>query len=125
MLTRGAVDFTFKGKKITLRPDMDSVDYIEDTLGKTIIRMGIDLGKGDGMFFKDICVLVYAGISGHYRNIGKPDEAPELDDIRKELFKKGIVRSELMGAVGSFLTCCITSDDEIEAMGKTNLKKKK
>jgi len=125
MSARGTVDFTFKGEALTLRPDLQAIVEIEESLGKTLVSIGIQTSLGGGIRLKDLYTIVWGGLRGHYRGDRGVHKAPSIDEVAEEIYENGMMNPKLTEAVSDFIVNAISTPDEIEAASNGGVKKKK
>lgn len=133
MSARGTVDFTYKGKKLKLRLDIQGIEDTEDMCNCSINLIGNNALNGQGIKFKHLKTIVWAGIAGYYRDKDCEFDAPTLEEVGTYIYEKiGTTDVNLLDAVRKLLIFSITTEDEIKenekrvkAEAKTKKKEKK
>jgi len=120
---RGTVDFVFKDQKLSLRPDMEAIEEIEEIIDGPILKIALSCADGLGIRFKWAKAVIYAGLRGHYRNMDKEHLAPHIDEVGEELHRIGINHKDIASSVTKFLTNAISTPDEIHSQNN-EIKKK-
>ena len=120
---RGTVDFTFKGEEVSLRPDMESIEQIEELLDDSILKIAQDMLDRQSMKLKTMKIIVWAGLQGYYRDKDKVKDCPSLHEVGEFLFELGVANKDLIICVGQFLSNAVTTPDEIKAQTRAAKKK--
>ena len=100
-----------------------TIEEIEETLDTSIVKIGYDMNEFKSLKFKTIKVIIWAGLRGHYRDIGKVHLAPKIEKVGEVMFNAGIINQSIIETIGQFLMCAITTPDEIKSQ-EAALKKK-